>query len=93
VCEELWEMLGHETSLAAAPWPTYDESLLVEDQVNIVVQVMGKKRSVIRVAADADRETVEAAALADENVQRHTEGKTVRKIIVVPGKLVNIVAN
>ncbi len=93
VCEELWEMLGHKTLLANEPWPVHDPAALVTDTVTVVVQVLGKLRGKIEVAADADEESVKAAALAEENVARHIEGKTVRKIIYVPGKLVNIVAN
>ncbi|MFZ5427500.1 MAG: leucine--tRNA ligase [Thermodesulfobacteriota bacterium] len=93
VCEELWEMLGHKTLLANEPWPAHDPAALVTDTVTVVVQVLGKLRGKIEVAADADEESVKAAALAEENVARHIEGKTVRKIIYVPGKLVNIVAN
>ena len=92
-CEELWEMLGHEDSLAREPWPEYDEKQLVEDQVEIVVQVMGKLRGRVTVPAGAGEEEVRETALADPNVQRHIEGKTVRKVIYVKGRLVNIVAN
>ena len=92
VCEELWSRLGHDESLACEPWPGHDASCLVEDEVEIVVQVLGRKRAVIRVPASADQAAVEAAALADENVTVHTTGKTIRKVIHVPGRLVNIVA-
>jgi leucyl-tRNA synthetase len=74
-------------------WPSYDESILVEDEIELVVQVNGKVRAKITVAADASQADAEAAARADEKVQGHLEGKTVRKVIVVPGRLVNIVAN
>ena len=74
-----------------APWPRADETALGRDSVEIVVQVNGKLRARMQVAADADREAVEAAALEQENAQRFIEGKSVRKVIVVPGKLVNIV--
>jgi len=93
LAEELWARLGHQASLSDAPWPTYDEAFLVEDSVELAVQVMGKVRGRVVVPADADNETLEALALADPEVQRHLEGKTVRKVIVVPGRLVNIVAN
>ena len=93
LCEELWEMLGHATPLARTPWPAHDPAALATDTVTVVVQVCGKLRGKIDVAPDADDESVKALALAEENVARHIEGKTVRKIIVVPGKLVNIVAN
>jgi leucyl-tRNA synthetase len=93
VCEELWQRLGHPESLAREPWPAWDESRLVRDTVDIVVQVMGKKRGLIAAPAEADREAVEALALADPAVQRHLEGRDVRKVIYVPGKLVNIVTS
>ena len=74
-------------------WPSYDDSLLVENEIEMVVQVNGKVRSKIMVAAEAARDQVEAAAQADQKVQGHLEGLTVRKVIVVPARLVNIVAN
>jgi leucyl-tRNA synthetase len=74
-----------------AAWPTVDEEALVRDSVEIVVQVNGKVRARMEVPADADKAALEAAALAQENAQRFMEGKTLRKVIVVPGKLVNIV--
>ncbi len=89
----MWQALGHESAIIDESWPLVDESALVQDSIELMVQVNGKLRSKIKVAADADKDTIEAAALADSNVQNHTEGKTVRKIIVVPGRLVNIVAN
>ncbi len=93
LAEELWQRLGHEDLIARADWPGYDEGYLTEDQVEIVVQVLGKVRSRITVAADADEKTIERAALAEQKIASLIEGKTVRKVIVVPGKLVNIVAN
>ncbi len=92
IAEELWQRMGHDDSLAYAAWPAYDEAWLVEDRVELALQVMGKVRGRIEVPADADPKAIEALALADEQVQRHIEGKTVRKVIVVPGRLVNIVA-
>ena len=89
----LWQALGKDTAIEDSAWPHVDEAALVEDSKLIVVQVNGKLRAKITVAADASKETVEALGLADEQVQKHTEGKTVRKIIYVPGKLLNIVAN
>ncbi len=91
VCQVLWEALGHEGLVADAPWPEADEAALAAEEITLAVQVNGKRRAEITVPADADREAVEAAALADPNVQRHIQGKTVRKVIVVPGRLVNIV--
>ncbi|MBN1824689.1 MAG: leucine--tRNA ligase [Candidatus Eisenbacteria bacterium] len=93
ICEELWEMLGREESISRASWPACDESYLVEDEIEIAVQVMGKLRGQIRVSPDADEETVRALALAEERVARHVEGKTIRKVIYVKGRLINIVAN
>ena len=91
--EELWSLLGNEGTITYEPWPTYDESKLVEDQVEIVLQVMGKVRAKAFVNKDATKEELEEIALNHEKVQEWIEGKTVRKIITVPGKLVNIVAN
>jgi leucyl-tRNA synthetase len=93
ICEELWAGLGHEGGIEAAGWPTWDETALVEDEKTIVVQVNGKVRGKVTVAADADNEAVQNAALAEGNVIRFLEGKTVRKVVVVPGRLVNIVAS
>lgn len=87
----LWQALGNAEPVIDVPWPTYDESALQRSTIELVVQVNGKLRARIQVDADADQESIEAAALQNENVTRFTEGKTVRKIIVVPGKLVNIV--
>lgn len=91
--EEIYSKLGHSDSITHADWPSFDESMLVDDEIEIPVQVMGKLRSKIFVAPDADNKTMEAAALGDERIQELIEGKTVRKIVVVPGRLVNIVAN
>ncbi len=92
VAEELWRRLGHDGSLAHGPFPVADESYLVEDTVEYPVQVNGKVRGRITVSADADKSVLEAAALADEKVQAFLAGATPKKVIVVPGKLVNIVA-
>jgi leucyl-tRNA synthetase len=91
LAEELWQALGHQASLAREPWPEPDPDHLVEDTVTLVVQVNGKKRDEVQVPAEADRETIEAAALALEKVQRHLEGREPRKVVVVPGRLVNVV--
>ena len=90
---QLWSELGHGTDVVNAAWPKVDEAALVKDELTIVVQVLGKKRAEITVSASADNKEVEAQALANPNVQKFIEGKTVRKVIVVPGRLVNIVAN
>ena len=81
-----------EASVAFVPYPAWEEDWLVDDQIEMPVQIMGKVRARIMVAADASREDLEAAALADETVQGHIEGKTVQKVIVVPGRMINIVA-
>ncbi|MFD3744733.1 leucine--tRNA ligase [Nocardia sp. NPDC058633] len=91
IAEELWERLGHSTSLAHGPFPAADPALLVADSVEYPIQVKGKVRSRIQVPADADAASIEAAALADEKVLALLEGRAPRKIIVVPGKMVNIV--
>ncbi len=93
IAEELWEALGHEPSVCYAPWPSYDEAYLVDDEIEIVVQVMGKKRGSVTVPAGAAQEEIQAAAMEVDSVKSHIEGKTVRKVIYVPGKLLNIVAN
>jgi len=89
--EELWETLGHPQSLAFEPWPTFDPALLKDDEVEVPVQVNGKVRARVTVPADADRAALEAAARADEKVAALLAGKDVKKIVVVPGKLVNFV--
>ena len=89
--EEAWERLGHDTSVFEARWPVWDESLVVEDRVDVVIQVNGKTRSKVQVARDADEDTVVAAALREVGVQRFVEGKTVRKRIHVPNRLLNLV--
>lgn len=93
ICHELWQQLGKQGAIIDAPWPAVDQAALVQDNLTLVVQVNGKLRGQIEVPASASREEVEASARANENVLRFTEGLTIRKVIVVPGKLVNIVAN
>jgi leucyl-tRNA synthetase len=88
---ELWEVLGEEGTLLRAPWPVSDPELAKEDELEIPVQINGKLVTVVRVAADADVKTIEAAALRHEKVLSRTAGKTVAKVIIVPGKLVNLV--
>ncbi len=87
----LWHALGHERAIVDEPWPSVDETALQQDRIEMVVQVNGKLRGKIQVPADADRAACEAAALANENARRFIDGKPPRKVIVVPGKLVNIV--
>jgi len=92
LCEELWEELGHTTLLADEAWPAWQKDALARAMLTIVIQVNGKLRGKIEIAADAGREEVEKAALAEANIARQLEKLTVHKILHVPGKLVNIVA-
>jgi leucyl-tRNA synthetase len=93
ICEELWSELGHSESLLLREWPKYDKSAIKTDEVLIVVQVNGKIRCRLTMPADCDEEKVKEAALEDSNVKKFLSEKSVRKVIVVPKKLVNIVAN
>ncbi|WP_334062329.1 leucine--tRNA ligase [Alteromonas genovensis] len=93
IAHELWKVLGHNEDIDIAPWPEVDKDALVEDEKLIIVQVNGKVRAKMTIAADASKVDIEASALAQSNVQQFIDGKTIRKVIVVPGKLVNIVAN
>lgn len=93
ICEELWAAMGYKGYIAEAAWPEHDEAALVTDEILIIIQVNGKMRGKLSVPADASKEEIEKTALAHENVTKHTDGKTIRKVIVVPGKLINIVAN
>lgn len=94
MAEELWrEVLGHETSVHREQWPAFDPALAAADEVEIVVQVNGKVRAKLTIAADVDEDTVRAAALALPKVTEHLEGLSVRKVVVVPGKLVSVVAS
>jgi leucyl-tRNA synthetase len=91
ICEELWQRLGEPELVAHASWPAHDESLCIDDLIPIVVQVNGKKRDELQVARDADNETLERLALESENARRFIADKEIRRVIVVPGRLVNIV--
>ncbi len=91
IAEELWGLLGHDSTLAYEPWPTFDESKIAESEIEIPVQVLGKLRAKIKVPADADNATIEAAAKADPTIEKQLEGKQIIKVIVVPGRLVNFV--
>ena len=91
VCEEMWQLLGHDETLAYEPWPTYDEAMLEQSTIEMAVQVNGKLRAKITVNKDEDDEVVKQEALAQDNVKTHTEGKNIVKIIVVKNKIVNIV--
>ncbi|WP_096436268.1 leucine--tRNA ligase [Alteribacter populi] len=93
VSEELWSRLGHEGTISYEAWPSYDEDMLVDNEVEIAVQVNGKVRTKLVIAKDASREDMEKEALDLDRIKEEVEGKTVRKVIAVPGKLVNIVAN
>ncbi|MDR3363076.1 MAG: leucine--tRNA ligase [Desulfovibrio sp.] len=92
ICEELWERLGHSVPLFNQPWPDWDQSAAASSMLTIALQVNGKLRGTLEIQAEADKAALEQAALADPAVKRHTEHLTIRKVIVVPGKLVNIVA-
>jgi len=91
LAEELWEKLGHKDTIAYEAWPTYDESKLVEDEVEIVLQVNGKNKEKLLIASDATKEQMEALAMENETIKELLAGKTIVKVIAVPGKLVNIV--
>ena len=93
ISHEIWQRLGHQDPIIDAQWPQVDESALVQDSLVLVIQVNGKLRGQIEVPASARREEIEAAARSNENVLRFTDGLSIRKVIVVPGKLVNIVAS
>lgn len=93
IAEELWEKLGHSGTIAYEAWPAYDEAKLVDDEIEIVVQVNGKVRAKLLVPADATKESLEQIAMNDDKIKEQIDGKTIRKVIAVPGKLVNIVAN
>jgi len=91
LCHSLWRAMGHDSELIDHAWPAYDESALVQDSIEMVIQVNGKVRGKMQVSADASREECQARALDVDNVQKFVDGKPLRKVIVVPGKLVNIV--
>ena len=93
IAEEFWEVLGHEETLAYVPWPTFDPALLKDHAIEVPVQVNGKLRGRVVVPGDADRDALETAARGDERIATLLDGKTVRKVVVVPGKLVNFVVS
>ena len=93
ICEELWQRLGEPGTLAYAPWPTFEERLAVDEMMTIPVQVNGKLRAVIEVDTDAVGQAVEQAALAHEAVQRAIREAPIKRVINVPGKLVNFVTS
>jgi leucyl-tRNA synthetase len=91
IADVLWRVLGHDEAVVNVAWPEIDESALVQDKIELMVQVNGKLRGKVSVAADADNDSIQSMAMADENVQKFTQDKDIRKVIVVPGRLVNIV--
>lgn len=91
ICEELWQGMGHERSILEAAWPAWDESYLLEDMIEYPVQINGKVRFKIKVPADMQREAIGDQAIQDEQAQKYLEGKSPKKIIVVPGRIVNLV--
>ena len=91
IAEELWRALGHSDSILRVAWPSYDRQALKKEEVLVVIQVNGKLRSKFNVNADAEEAAIKEKALADERVQRFIEGRTIKKVIVVKKKLVNIV--
>ncbi len=91
LCEEIWARLGNEGSVVTSQFPDFDESYLKEDSVTYPVCINGKKRAEASFATDASKDEIEKIALAMEEVQKWTDGKTVRKVIIVPGRMVNIV--
>ena len=91
LAEQAWEALGNEGLIAGQPWPSHEPALLVDDEVTIAVQVMGKLRDTLTIAKGTPKDTLEALALASEKVQRAMDGATPKKVIVVPDRLVNIV--
>ncbi|MED7635412.1 UNVERIFIED_CONTAM: leucine--tRNA ligase [Limosilactobacillus fermentum] len=91
LAEELWSQFNESETITYQPWPTYDEKALVEDEVEMIVQVNGKVRAKIKMAKDADNKDVEDAALANEHVHSFVDGKDVKKVIVIPNRIVNIV--
>lgn len=93
IAEELWEKLGFNDTITYESWPAYDEAKLVDDEVEIVIQINGKVKAKLRVPADAKKDVLEKIAMEDDKVKEQIDGKTIRKVIAVPGKLVNIVAN
>lgn len=93
ISEELWSKLGHSETIAYEAWPAYDEAKMVDDEVEIVIQINGKVKAKLMVPADAKKDLLEQIAMGDDKVKEQIDGKTIRKVIAVPGKLVNIVAN
>jgi leucyl-tRNA synthetase len=93
VAEEVWQRLGHTDTLAYEPWPAYDPALVRDETVTMAVQVNGKLRATIEIAADADQTATLTAARAHEKIQSYLQGKTIRREVVIPGRLVNLVVS
>jgi len=91
ICEEVWQLLGEEELIAHADWPSWDPELATDETITVVIQVNGKKRDELQVARDTAKDELERLALASENAQKFIDGKEPKKVIVVPGRLVNIV--
>ena len=91
MAEEIWSLLGHEKTLAHEPWPDFDPELLKDDEIEVPVQINGKLRGRVVVAADASGPLIEKTAREDPKIAVLLEGKTIKKVVVVPGKLVNFV--
>ena len=92
ICEEMWQKLGHNNTIAYEPWPTYDEAKCVDDMITIGVQVNGKLRATITVNKDTPSDKLQEIALQNEDIKRHVEGKNIKKVIAIVNKIVNIVA-
>ena len=91
IAEEMWSLLGHSTSIIQVEWPEFNENLTKTEELLIVIQVNGKVRQRLLVSADASQEDIKSQALDDSKIKEQTRGKEIKKVIVVPGKLVNIV--
>ena len=91
ICEELWEKLGYSTTVCDAKWPSYNEEYLKEDVIKYTISFNGKARFTLDFATDATNAEIEATVLADENSKKYIDGKAIKKVIIVPKKIVNIV--
>jgi len=91
ISHSLWRELGYGDAIVSASWPEHDAAALIEDELELVVQVNGKKRGDVRVPRDADRKAIEAIVLANPGVQKFVSGQPIKKVVVVPGRLVNVV--
>jgi leucyl-tRNA synthetase len=91
IAHHLWRELKFGDDILAAPWPEHDPAALIEDEIELVIQVNGKRRGDVRVPRDADSKAIETIVLADPAVQKHVNGQPIKKVVVVPGRLVNVV--